>query len=133
MAGWATLFRESPPYQFMVGGQWVAHPGDIIDYRVEITRPDHTITAGIDSFDDHSEQYFLHNDPGNEVLASTTFAPETAGSVMPVVWTRSYGEGRVFYSSLGHQAQELSHAAAREILRRGLLWAAALSNERPSE
>ncbi|WP_375260788.1 ThuA domain-containing protein [Palleronia sp.] len=132
--GMGDAFRDAPAYQFMVGGQWVAHPGNIIDYTVEITRPDHPIISGIDDFDYHSEQYFLHVDPGNEVLATTTFsgehAPETAGTVMPVVWTRTYGKGRVFYSALGHQAQELSHPQAREILRRGLLWAAATPDER---
>jgi len=126
--GMGDAFRGSPDYQFMVGGQWVAHPGDIIDYHVEVTRPDHFITAGIEGFDYRSEQYFMHVDPGNEVLATTTFsgehAPETAGTVMPVVWTRSFGEGRVFYSALGHQAHELTHPSAREILRRGLVWAA---------
>lgn len=132
--GMGDAFRDAPAYQFMVGGQWVAHPGDIIDYTVEITRPDHAITAGIGEFEYRSEQYFMHVDPGNEVLATTTFsgehAPETAGTVMPVVWTRTYGKGRVFYSALGHQAQELSHPEAREILRRGLLWAAAPSDAR---
>lgn len=132
--GMGDAFRDAPAYQFMVGGQWVAHPGDIIDYTVKITRSDHAITAGIGDFDYRSEQYFMHVDPGNDVLATTTFsgehAPETAGTVMPVVWTRTYGKGRVFYSALGHQAQELSHPEAREILRRGLLWAAAQSNAR---
>ncbi|SFH47356.1 hypothetical protein SAMN04488020_11622 [Palleronia marisminoris] len=130
--GMGDAFRDSPPYQFMVGGQWVAHPGDIIDYRVEVAQSEHPITTGINSFDYRSEQYFLHVDPGNDVLATTTFsgehAPETAGTVMPVVWTRRYGKGRVFYSSLGHQAHELSHPEAREILRRGLVWAADTSN-----
>ncbi|MFZ5963681.1 ThuA domain-containing protein [Thalassococcus sp. BH17M4-6] len=126
--GMGDAFRDAPAYQFMVGGQWVAHPGDFIDYRVEVTQPDHPLMQGIDSFDYHSEQYFMHVDPGNEVLATTTFsgqhAPETAGTVMPVVWTRRFGAGRVFYSALGHEATELSHPQAREILRRGLVWAA---------
>ncbi|SPJ24146.1 ThuA domain-containing protein [Palleronia abyssalis] len=125
--GMGDAFRDAPAYQFMVGGQWVAHPGDFIDYRIEVTRPDHPIMNGIDSFDYHSEQYFMHVDPGNEVLATTTFtgehAPETAGTTMPVVWTRTFGTGRVFYSSLGHDSKELSEPAGREILRRGLVWA----------
>ncbi|WOI57823.1 ThuA domain-containing protein [Palleronia sp. LCG004] len=129
--GMGDAFRASPDYQFMVGGQWVAHPGNIIDYRVDIVRDDHPITRGIDSFDYHSEQYFMHVDPGNEVLATTTFsgehAPETEGTVMPVIWTRTFGAGRVFYSSLGHVAEELKRPEAREILRRGLIWAARTS------
>jgi type 1 glutamine amidotransferase len=121
-------FRNEPAYQFMVGGQWVAHPGNIIDYRVEITKPDDPIVAGIGDFDYRSEQYFLHVDPGIEVLATTTFSGEhaawTKGTVMPVVWKHRYGAARVFYSALGHVASEFEVPQMREILRRGLLWAA---------
>lgn len=77
IAGWhggmGDSFRTSVKYQFMVGGQWVAHPGNIIDYRVNITDRDDPITAGLDDFAMHSEQYYLHVDPSNEVLATTTF------------------------------------------------------------
>ena len=127
--GMGDAFRDAPAYQFMVGGQWVAHPGDFIDYRVDVRRPDHPLMRGIDGFDYHSEQYFMHVDPGNDVLATTTFSDEFAaeigGTVMPVVWTRMFGAGRVFYSALGHDSRELAHPKAREILRRGLIWAAA--------
>ena len=121
-------FRNEPNYQFMVGGQWVAHPGKIIDYTVNITRHDDPIMAGITDFPYHSEQYYLHVDPSNEVLATTTFNGEHAewidGTVMPVVWKRRYGQGRVFYSALGHVAQEFEVPQMATILRRGLHWAA---------
>ncbi len=131
-AGWhggmADSFRNSTNYQFMVGGQWVAHPGNIIDYTVNIT--DHTdpITAGLSDFRMHSEQYYMHVDPSNEVLATTTFsgehgAPWIAGVVMPVVWKRQFGAGRVSYCSLGHVAGDFDVPEAREIVRRGMLWA----------
>lgn len=120
-------FRASPDYQFMTGGQWVAHPGNIIDYRIDITRPDDPIMAGIDSFDYRSEQYYLHVDPANEVLATTTFSgaylPSIEGVVMPVVWKRRYGSGRVFYSALGHTAEEFAVPQMRRIFERGALWA----------
>ncbi|MCB0131351.1 MAG: ThuA domain-containing protein [Caldilineaceae bacterium] len=131
LGGWhgcmADSFRDSTEYQFMVGGQWVAHPGNIIDYRVNITNHMDPITAGIDDFDMHSEQYYMHVDPGNVVLATTMFhteiAPWVNGTVMPVVWKRMWGKGRVFYSSLGHVAADFNVPEAREIVRRGLLWA----------
>ncbi|MEA3536970.1 ThuA domain-containing protein [Rhizobium sp. CC-YZS058] len=120
-------FRASPDYQLMTGGQWVAHPGNIIDYRIDITRPDDPIMAGIDSFDYRSEQYYLHVDPANEVLATTTFSgayfPSIEGVVMPVVWKRRYGNGRVFYSALGHTAEEFAVPQMRRIFERGALWA----------
>jgi uncharacterized protein len=131
-AGWhggmADAFRNNPEYQFMVGGQWVAHPGNIIDYTVEITRPDDPIVAGLTDFKMHSEQYYMHVDPSNEVLATTTFngehAPWIEGTVMPVVWKRRWGAGRVFYCSLGHVRADFDVPEACEIVRRGMVWAA---------
>ncbi len=100
-------FRDSVDYQFMCGGQWVAHPGNIIDYRVDITKPDDPIMSGIEGFEHRSEQYYMHVDPAVEVLATTTFsgehAPWTKGVVMPQVWKKMFGKGRVFYSALGHR------------------------------
>ncbi|RDI59927.1 ThuA domain-containing protein [Microvirga subterranea] len=126
--GMGDAFREAVEYQFMCGGQWVAHPGNIIDYRVNVTRADDPIMKGIGDFDYHSEQYYMHVDPSNEVLATTTFSGEHApwieGVVMPVVWKRRHGEGRVFYSSLGHVAKEFDVPQMRTILRRGMVWAA---------
>jgi hypothetical protein len=130
VAGWhgclADSFRNNPAYQWMVGGQWVAHPGNIIDYRVNIFNHADPITAGLGDFDMRSEQYYMHVDPSNEVLATTTFdgahAPWVQGCVMPVVWKRRWGAGRVFYSSLGHVAKDFDVPEAREIQRRGMLW-----------
>lgn len=126
--GAGDAFRECVEYQFIVGGQWVAHPGNIIDYTVNITRPDDPVMEGISDFPYHSEQYYMHVDPSNEVLATTTFTGDHAwwidGVVMPVVWKRHYGKGRVFYSSLGHVAEEFNVPQMREIYRRGANWAA---------
>lgn len=120
-------FRDSVDFQFMVGGQWVAHPGNIIDYTVQITDHEHEITSGLNDFAMHSEQYYLHTDPSNQVLATTTFSGEhrswIEGVVMPVVWTRTWGASRVFYCSLGHVAKDFDVPEAKEIVRRGLLWA----------
>jgi len=121
-------FRDCPDYQFMIGGQWVAHPGNFIDYTVQITKPDDPIMAGISDFRMHSEQYYMHVDPSNEVLATTTFDGRTHdwidGVIMPVVWKRRWGQGRIFYCSLGHNAADFEIPQARKIIRRGLLWAA---------
>ena len=126
--GMSDAFRDAVDYQFMVGGQWVAHPGNIIDYTVEVTKPDDPIMAGIKSFPYTSEQYYMHVDPSNEVLATTTFSGEHApwieGVVMPVVWKRRHGQGRVFHSTLGHQAKEFEVPEMATILRRGINWAA---------
>ncbi len=132
LAGWhgglADSFRNNTEYQFMVGGQWVAHPGGVIDYEVNITDHEDPITRGLSDFKMHSEQYYMHVDPINDVLATTTFSGEHApwieSVVMPVVWKKTYGKGRVFYTSLGHVAKDFEVPQAREIVQRGMLWAA---------
>ncbi|HUM34657.1 MAG TPA: ThuA domain-containing protein, partial [Candidatus Saccharicenans sp.] len=139
LAGWhgglADSFRSNTEYQFMVGGQWVAHPGGIIDYEVNILpeKKNDPIVRGLKDFKMHSEQYYLHVDPGVEVLAATTFsgqyAPWIKGVVMPVVWKKYYGQGRVFYCSLGHVAADFNVPEAREIVKRGILWAAQASDK----
>ncbi len=132
VAGWhggmADSFRNNTGYQFMVGGQWVEHPGGIIDYTVDITKPSDPIVSGLSSFKMHSEQYYMHVDPGNEVLATTTVSGDTypwvAGTVMPAVWKRKYGAGKVFYMSLGHVLADFQVPEVMEIIKRGAMWAA---------
>jgi len=134
--GMCDAFRDAVDYQFMCGGQWVAHPGNIIDYSVEVTKPDDPVMAGIKNFPYRSEQYYMHVDPSNEVLATTTFAGDHAwwikGVKMPVVWKRRHGKGRVFYSSLGHVSKEFEVPEMKMILHRGMLWAARTEAEAAS-
>ncbi len=130
LAGWhgglADTFRNRPNYQYAVGGQWVAHPGDILDYQVHITQ-DHEITEGIADFMMRSEQYYMHVDPAVNVLATTTFGGEhdswIDGVVMPVAWTKMYGNGRVFYCSLGHVDADFNVPEATRLVEQGLIWA----------
>lgn len=126
--GMAASFRNEVKFHFMTGVQWVAHPGNMIDYIVDITNTTDPITVGLRSFAYHSEQYMIHVCPSCEVLASTTVegthAPWMSGVVMPVVVKKHFGAARVFYTALGHVAAEFENATMREILRRGLLWAA---------
>jgi len=131
IAGWhgglGDSFRNNVAYQFMVGGQWVAHPGGVIDYEVNITDEKDNVTKGLKDFKMHSEQYYMHVDPNMKVLATTTFTGEHAawidGTVVPVVWKKVYGKGRVFYSSLGHVAADFNVPEALEIQKRGIRWA----------
>jgi len=120
--GMGDSFRVNTDYQFMVGGQWVAHPGGCVKYRVHIVDHADPITAGLNNFDMESEQYYMHVDPANHVLATTTF--EFNGCTMPVVWKKTWDKGRVFYSSLGHCAKDFNVPEALTIIERGMLWAA---------
>lgn len=141
IAGWhgglGDSFRNNTEYQFMVGGQWVAHPGGVIDYRVNIVDHEDPVTKGLSDFDMHSEQYFMHVDPNVKVLATTTFTDENAdwigGNVMPVAWKKYYGKGRVFYSSLGHVASDFNVPEALEIQKRGIHWACMSKYAPPEE
>jgi len=131
LAGWhggtGDSFRNNVEYQFMVGGQWVAHPGGVIDYKVNVTNHKDAVTKGLKDFDMHSEQYYVHIDPNVKVLATTKFSGENAswieGCVIPVVWKKYYGKGRVFYSSLGHVMTDFNGAEVFEIQKRGIRWA----------
>jgi uncharacterized protein len=126
--GLAAAFPATIAYHYLTGVQFVAHPGNIIDYRVEITDRSDPITAGLDDFDYRSEQYFTLYDPSVTVLATTRFSgahdPAVAGKVMPVVFKRWFGAGRIFYSALGHLPAEFEREEPRLLLRRGLNWAA---------
>ncbi len=140
LAGWhgglADSFRSNPEYEFMVGGSWAAHPGGSVDYAVNITKRDDPIMKGLSDFRMRSEQYYMLVDPGVEVLATTTFSgdpvPSIKGVVMPVVWRKMYGQGRVFNSTLGHVASDFNVMEAKEIMKRGMLWAARVTGEDPT-
>lgn len=140
IAGWhgglGDAFRQNTEYQFMVGGQWVAHPGGVIDYKVEITDKSDPVVVGLSDFKMRSEQYYMHVDPNVKVLATTTFNGGNAswidGCTIPVAWKKTYGKGRVFYSSLGHVAADFKVPEALEILKRGIRWSSASKYE-PTE
>lgn len=129
--GMCDSFRKSVHWQFMTGGNWVSHPGgDGVEYVVNVKNSSSPLLDGIDDFTVKSEQYYLHVDPAVELLATTRFpvvqGPHWLNKAvdMPVVWTKRWGVGRVFYCSLGHQANIVEMPQVKEIMRRGLLWAA---------
>jgi type 1 glutamine amidotransferase len=139
LAGWhgglCDAFRQNVEYQFMTGGQWVAHPGGVIDYSVEIVDHEDPVTKGLKGFNMHSEQYYMHVDPNMKVMATTKFSADHAdwieGCTVPVVWKKMYGKGRVFYSSLGHVMADFKVPEALEIMKRGIQWASASKYEPP--
>ena len=128
--GMCDAFRGEVLWQFLTGAQWVAHPGnDGVKYRVR-TLGDDPLVAGIGDFDVATEQYYLHVDPVVKVHAVCDFpvvdGPHAVNGpvAMPVAYTKGWGRGRVYYNALGHQAAVIDHGPAREMLRRGFLWAA---------
>jgi type 1 glutamine amidotransferase len=134
LAGWhggiVDSFRGSPAYLHLTGGQWAAHPGDFVKYSVSVVpeRADHPIVAGLDTWDLNTEHYWTLTDDLNDVLATSCFraGPDTpwrADMVAPAVWTRLWGSGRVFVSTMGHKLDDLDIPEVRTLIQRGLLWA----------
>jgi uncharacterized protein len=128
--GMCDSFRNNTGYQFMTGGQWVEHPGGVIDYHIDITNHTDEVTKGLKDFDIHTEQYYMHVDPNVKVLATTRFNGAANswidGCVMPVAWKKMHGKGRVFYTSVGHNVEHLTTVPeAIEMLKRGIKWASA--------
>ncbi|HEY3952901.1 MAG TPA: ThuA domain-containing protein [Streptosporangiaceae bacterium] len=134
-AGWhggiVDAFRAEPAYSLITGGQFVHHPRDFVRYEVRPVpaRAGHPVLVGIGAFTITTEQYYLHTDPGNDVLAVTDFVvdpdhPDLAGIVMPVTWTRRWGAGRVFVTTIGHALADLEVPEVDAMIRAGMVWAA---------
>ena len=139
-AGWHGGLGDSSPnplYHFIVGGDFVAHPGELkemktAEYEVKIYDSEDYITNGISDFKIFgSEQYYMMIDPNVKVLAVSEFKlnnwqtneNEIKGSFMPVIWKKNFGKGRVFYSSMGHYLKEFEIPEALTIQMRGFRWA----------
>ena len=133
-AGWhggiVDSFRAATGYHLMTGGQFVHHPRQFVTHRVRpvAERADHPALAGVTAFTITSEQYYLHVDPANDVLAVTEFEddpdhPELAGTVMPVTWTRRWGAGRVFVTTVGHNLADLEIPQVDTMIKEGMAWA----------
>jgi uncharacterized protein len=124
--GLVDAFRKSTNYQFMIGGQWVAHPGGVVEFDIEILEDD--LTGGIEDFTIKTEQYYMHFDPNIEIIAQTRFSGEHSewidDVIMPVAWKKSYGEGKVFFISVGHDPNEfINYPQVWKLLTRGFIWA----------
>jgi type 1 glutamine amidotransferase len=133
-AGWhggiVDSFRTEAAYNLMTGGQFVCHPRGFVSYEVRpvAERAGHPVLAGIEAFTVTTEQYYMHVDPGNDVLAVTDFVvdpdyPDLAGTVMPVTWTRRWGAGRVFVTAIGHSMADLEVPQVDSMIRAGMAWA----------
>ncbi|MBA4291786.1 hypothetical protein C0431_02350 [bacterium] len=120
--GMGDAFRNCTEYQFVVGGQFVAHPGPGDRQYQVMVESGWELTEGLEDFEVRSEKYYLHVDPAIQVLAWTEFE-DFGGVRMPVAWTKKWGEGSVFYCSIGHDLAALSLPMIKELVTRGILWA----------
>jgi type 1 glutamine amidotransferase len=132
-AGWhggvLDAFRGDLDHTLLTGGQFLMHPPGFLDHTVHLVpeRAGHPVIAGLTDFAVHTEQYWVATDPDIDVLATTTFPADERRRhpvVMPTVWTRTRGAGRVFVSAIGHKADDFDVPEVRTLTERGLLWAA---------
>ncbi|MEO1257341.1 MAG: ThuA domain-containing protein [Bacteroidota bacterium] len=125
--GFCDAFRNHTEYQYMTGGQFVKHPGGQVDHIVNIIDPDDPITRGVPDFETHTEQYYMHIDPNVKVLATTTFNGEhdnwIEGAVVPVIWKKYHGKGRIFCITIGHDPNEFDEPIPQKLLLNGFRWA----------
>ena len=133
--GMGDAFRDNLKYQFIVGGQFLFHPGGQIDHSIRIIDKIDPITQGLNDFNlKKTEQYYMLVDPNIKVLAISEFDREKyekpkkkenkiTGSTMPVVWKKNYGKGRIFYSSIGHHLTDFDVPEVMTIQMRGFRWA----------
>lgn len=142
-AGWhggIVASFDSLPYLQLTGGRFVYHPPGFVAHELAAVpgREQHPILAGINRVPLETEKYWVLTDPLCDVLATVTFPPDQPGDAedggavtawrrevtVPAVWTREWGRGRVFVSTVGHRLADLDIPEIRGITQRGLLWAA---------
>ena len=147
LGGWhggiADSYRNSASYLHLIGGQFAEHPGkhpderigdasdNYVPYTIQLTEAgrSHPITAGVEELQLTTEQYWVLTDDYIDVLATTTQAvrpwdPWHRPVTSPSVWTRQWGQGRIFVATPGHSMDVLAVPEVRGIIERGLLWAA---------
>lgn len=120
-AGLCDTFKNSYNYQRMVGGQFVFHP-KVKEFKVIINKKSN-ILKGIKSFKIKTELYYFHFSPEIKIHAWTEVENKIK---MPVVWTKNFGKGKIFYCSLGHNKKDFEKKEFFEIMKRGIIWTSAV-------
>ena len=135
-------FTQSESYYQLIGAKFVAHPGKpeemrtggeddfFIRHTIDFTEAGKVdeITKGFQNFELTTEQYWLLTDSYMKVLATTTQSstsgdPWKSPVISPAIWTRQWGEGRIFICSPGHNLEVVSHPIITQIIRNGAIWA----------
>jgi type 1 glutamine amidotransferase len=122
-------FQDWPEFRNLAGRVWdpKARAHDPRgSFRVNITKKDHPITRGLQSFETEDELYTcLTGDRPVDMLA--TSRSKVDGKDYPMAFAFNYGKGRVFHSALGHDIKAIRNQGAAELFRRGCAWAAGMS------
>ena len=121
--------NEWPEFQNLVGRVWYGSgPGKRQHdprgkFTVQIVDRDHAVTRGLKDFDTDDELYTcLAGDAPVHLLAQAKSKVDNRD--YPMAFTHTYGKGRVFLTTLGHDVQAFTNSCVPQLLRQGCAWAA---------
>ena len=125
-------FYTWPDYLDLIGGYFNGHPWHQA-VTIEVVDPSDPLVAflgnslqvedeiyQISDFDHRGSRVLLRLDPGSVDLGKTGVNRRFYG--WPLAWTRRHGEGRVFYTALGHEPSVWQDARYQRILTNAILW-----------
>ncbi len=123
-----TTADASGEFLSFVGAKFLNHPPHG-PFTVRVSDADHPITRGLDTIEIEDECYRSeYPDRASLRVLMTSHHPDPEAKIdgEPSAWVKEIGRGRLFYSALGHDARSFAHPAVRELLTRGIRWAAHL-------
>ncbi len=113
-------FQNAEAFVQVIGGAFKSHGTGTV--RVERLAPDHPAIAGVPTWESWDETYVhtRHNPVNRTVLE----VRREGSHEEPWTWVRPYGKGRVFYTAWGHDERTWETDGFRQLLMRGVRWAA---------
>jgi len=130
----AATFSFWPDYLDLIGGRFNGHPWHQL-VTIEVTDPDDPLVGvfgrafeiedeiyQIGDFDYKGSRVLLRLDSLSVDLSASGVQRRPYG--WPLAWTRMYGDGRVFYSALGHEAGVWRDPRYQQILTNAIRWTA---------
>ena len=123
-------FRANAGYHEMLNGMFDGH-SPYMEFSVTVTDGDHPITRGLDTFTVHDELHYFAHDAARAQRLMEAYDP-TTGATYAMALHHRYGEGRVFYFALGHDAgaHDTSRLPQRDPPRRAVDRGPRLSGDR---
>jgi uncharacterized protein len=126
-----------PEYGELLGGYFDGHPWTQ-DVRIDVEDPDHPVTRGLpDSFPLREEVYQFRAFDRRRTRVLLTLDTRTvnlrANGVnrtdgdFALAWVHRYGQGRVFYTALGHFDEVFRDTNVQRMLRQAMEWISGLS------
>ncbi len=125
--GSSGVFMNNPAWLQMLGARFTGHTHG--KYTIDLTKPDHPALAGLPvSFEVEDEDYFHRILPGAErtVLGVIRHRPQgdKPGANNDSIWTCEHGQGRIFYTALGHGRATWQNPVWQKMIAQAICWTA---------